>query len=127
MTERKSSGADEIAEAQERERRIVRDLNKQRLVSIIGVVSPGGGDSSRFKGDDYWTFRYSLEFWRMNGGDVQARKTLFGKQVGKEEREALFDQLKPNPLLRCELVFWRVVTSTYGTLIAACFWGTLSE
>lgn len=99
MTEPESSDADEIAEAQERERRIVEDLSKQGLVSIIGVVSPGGGGASRFKGDDHWTFRFSLEFWRMNGGDVQARRIHFRKQVGEEECDALPDQLKPYTLV----------------------------
>ena len=102
MTESEPSGADQIAEAQARERRMIRDLNMERLVPITGVVSPGGGGASHFPGDDSWIFRFSLEFWRINGGDVQARKIDLRKQVSEQEREALFDQLKPYTLVEMQ-------------------------
>jgi hypothetical protein len=54
------------------------------IVDVLGVVSPDGVAGSHFRGEELWTLSFTLRFWRIHGGTLQARPLTVRRKVRHE-------------------------------------------
>ncbi len=87
-------------ETDQRLQRMVDCLAASEVVEISGVVDPLGASGGKSRGEDLWTFLFSLTPWRHPDGDLDDRSLTVRKLVTEEELESLQDTVSPYDVIR---------------------------
>lgn len=107
--------ADEIdifAESELRQKRLLEQLAAAPVVAVLGVVAPKGVSGGKSRGDELWTLTFTLEAWRIAGGEVQTRPLTIRRKVTDEELDRFRTLMRPYSVIRIKAHV--VVDSAFG-------------
>ena len=68
-----ADNADIFAEAERRHKRLFEQLAAASVSDLKAVVGPNGPGAGRSRGEDLWTMSFTVEAWRVDGGEIQQR------------------------------------------------------
>jgi len=91
---------DAIAQAEARMKRLREQLSAAPIVDVLGVVSPPGAGGAKSRGEDFWTLRFTLEIWRIEGAGLQSQRLDLQRQVTDEELNKHQEALKSYAVVR---------------------------
>ncbi len=91
---------DTFAEVKLRRKRLFEQLATAPAVTVLGVVAPSGAGGSKLRGDEFWTFQFALDAWRIDTGKVQTRPLTIQREVTDEVLKRYRGQIAPYAVLR---------------------------
>jgi hypothetical protein len=73
--------------------------------TVLGVVYPPGGSGGRFAEQADWTFRFTLQPWRMESEALQETTLSLAQNVPEDDLKHLMDLLQPYRIIQAVVRF----------------------
>jgi len=81
---------------------LIAQLESKPLVELIGIVSASGAGGGKSRGEELWSFTFSLVAWRSNGSEINETKLIVRRLATDLELEQLQDQIDANTVVRLD-------------------------
>jgi hypothetical protein len=104
---------DIFADAEQPQRRLFEQLAAASISDVVAVVGPNGPGAGRSRGEDLWTMSFTLDAWRVDGGEIQKRPLTIRRKVTDVELKAFQDLIVPYEVIRVKARV--VVDSVFGS------------
>jgi hypothetical protein len=91
---------DTFVDAERRQSRLLEQLATASISDVVAVVGPNGPGAGRFRGEDLWTMSFTLDAWRVDGGQIQTRPLTLRRKVTDEELKTLQTLILPYEVIR---------------------------
>lgn len=103
---------DIFAEPDRQHRRLFDQLAAASISEVLAVVGPNGPGAARSRGEDLWSMSFTVEAWRVDGGQIQTQPLTVLRKMTDGELKALQELIVPYEVIRVKARV--VVDSAFG-------------
>lgn len=99
---------DVFTEAEQRQKHLLEQFATAPISDVWAVVGANGPGGGRSGGETLWTMSFTVEAWRVAGGEIQKRPLRVSRVVNDEELKSFQKLIRPYEVVRIQA---RVVES----------------
>jgi hypothetical protein len=103
---------DIFAEAKVRQEQLLNQLASCPVTDVLGVVGASGTSGLKFRNEELWTLKLTLEAWRMQTARLQTRPLTVRRMVTKEELARFRELIRPYTVIRIQARV--IIDSSFG-------------